>query len=262
MDIMQLPTTSLVANDYNFNEMNDAQLKGLAGEVRRRGFLMHHIVARKDGEIYVIIDGEHQWKAAQMAGLETVPVQVLESTEVEAIAETYRRNGLRGETNRLKLARAVQRMQAKNVDAEGKPPSNVKTGKLLGRSDKWVATTLEYARLADLGQGREDFPNEEAIAKLTEERMKEWLAFADGSGPSPNGEPFTLAEGGEGEESESKPKVSDEEKARKAMESVILKVRKMTIEDRVLVAAAIKRFDREDKKAATEKIEAEPSLVV
>ena len=259
MELQNLPTASLRANDYNFNEFTDSQLKGLASEVRRRGFIMHHIVARLEGDGYVIIDGEHQWRAAQMAGLETVPVQVIEATPTDSIAETYRRNGLRGDTNRVKLGHAVRRMIAGQTDEEGKPLSLVKTGKMLGRSDKWVKTTLEYAELADIAAERQDFPQN--VAKLTEEDVKSWLAFANGSGPNPNGDTLTL----DGESSESAPakdEPTDEEKSRKAIEGVVKKLSKMSAEDRAVIAAAIKRMDREAKKAATDKETAEPQLAV
>lgn len=260
MELRQLPTASLKANDYNFNVMEAKGLEGLAKEVRTRGFLMHHIVARQEGDDLIIVDGEHQWKAAQMAGFETVPVQVIEASPIDAIAESFRRNGLHGEPNRVKLARAILRVQ--NSEGEGKPLSMVKLSRMFGKTDKWVATQLQYAQLADLAKGREGFPDEDAISKLTEKDMKEWLAFADGSGPNPNGQDFALTGEGEGGESQPKDEPTDEDKGRKSMEGVIKKLAKMTPEDRALVAAAIKRLDREAKKAATDKETAEPQLAV
>jgi hypothetical protein len=260
MELRQLPIASLKANDYNFNVMEAKALDGLSKEVRTRGFLMHHIVARQEGDDLIIVDGEHQWKAAQMAGFETVPVQVIEASPTDAIAESFRRNGLHGEPNRVKLARAILRVQ--NSEGEGKPLSMVKLSRMFGKTDKWVATQLQYAQLADLAKGREGFPDEDAISKLTEKDMKEWLAFADGSGPNPNGQDFALTGEGEGGESQPKDEPTDEDKARKSMEGVIKKLAKMTPEDRALVAAAIKRLDREAKKAATDKETAEPQLAV
>ena len=248
MDLQSIPIGLLKPNTYNFNEMGVGQLKALADEVKRRGFIMHHITARKVGDDLVIVDGEHQWRAAQAAGLERVPVQVVEATTSEAIAETYRRNGLRGEANRVKLAYAIRQMQADAPDEQGKPLSNVKAAKALGRTEAWLRTTLQYGELADYA-GRDGFPSVEAVAKLTEKDVKDWLAYARGDGPNPNGEddlPPGDAPGAQGGQDDAGAD-APEDKARKAVEGVIKKLAKMSAQDRSQVAAAIRRIDREER---------------
>lgn len=264
MDLKETDVNALAPNGYNFNEMTKGALQTLSSEIRKRGYVMHHITARQAADSLVIIDGEHQWRAAMMAGLKTVPVQVVEATEAEAIAETYRRNGLRGDANRVRLSRAIKTLQAAQVDDDGSPLSNVKTGKMLGRSDVWVKTTLQYGELADLAAQREGFPDEKAIAKITEKEVKAWLAFAHGEGPNPMGgddEEEEFALNGEGA-AEDGPKAegTPEEKAEKVLAGVLKKLAKMSQADRAQVAAAIKRFDKADAKAAADKVKGEPEL--
>jgi len=171
MEVQNVQTTDLHPNDYNFNEMDEGQLRGLTATVKKQGYIIHPIIARPDpAGGFVIVDGEHQWRAAQAAGLQAVPVQILaDLTEQTAIAETYRRNGLRGNENRLKLARAIIRMKG----ADGL--SNVTTAKMLGKTEGWVRTTLMYAEAADLAANRKGAPSESDIAKLTETDLKEVL---------------------------------------------------------------------------------------
>lgn len=186
MDVKQMPVAALVPNDYNFNEMDDGQLKTMTVTIKKQGFIIHPIIVRvnPDGG-YVIVDGEHQWRAAQAAGMESVPVQVLtDLSEQAAIAETYRRNGLRGNENRLKLARAINRMKgydgnilAKDASSHGLYMSNVTAAKMLGKTEGWVRTTLMYAEAANLAAARTGmgFPNESDISKMTEIALKELL---------------------------------------------------------------------------------------
>lgn len=54
------------------------------------------------GDVYVIIDGEHRWRAAVEAELETVDAKVLNLTEKEARSVNYRRNRERGTIDLLK----------------------------------------------------------------------------------------------------------------------------------------------------------------
>lgn len=259
MDLITLPTNSIKPNGYNFNELSDGG-KSLNAEVKSRGFLMHHIVVRKEGEEHIIVDGEHQWKAAIAAGFENVPVQVVDVTAAQAIAESYRRNGLRGEANRVKLGQALRSMQEQSPDAEGKPLSLKKTAAAVGKSDVWVKTTLQYALLADMAEGRQGFPSVQDIAKLTEADMKSWLAFAEGTGPNPDPAVLTLDGEAGAEPVKDKEVLSDEEKIRKTIEGIVLKLNKLSASDRAQVAKAIKRLDKQDAQEAAQKETAEPGL--
>mgnify|MGYP003334805321 FL=1 len=52
-----------------------AALETLAASIRAHGILTP-LVARKDGDRYVLIAGERRWRAARLAGLDRVPVYV------------------------------------------------------------------------------------------------------------------------------------------------------------------------------------------
>src|SRR5688572_1022668 len=56
-------------------QMNDTRLEELANSIRVNG-IIQPIVVRKDGTRFRIIAGERRWRAAQRAGLRTVPVTI------------------------------------------------------------------------------------------------------------------------------------------------------------------------------------------
>src|SRR6476659_5649921 len=56
-------------------QMDDERLEDLAKSIRANG-IIQPIVVRRDGAGYRIIAGERRWRAAQKAGLRTVPVTV------------------------------------------------------------------------------------------------------------------------------------------------------------------------------------------
>lgn len=176
---IDLPVSSLKPNDYNFNQMAPGQLKSLAATVKAQGFIVHPVIVRPVDLFgaHIIIDGEHQWRAAMEAGLETVSCQVIDADTSGSIAETYRRNGLRGEEHKVKLARAIIRMKA-----EAQPPlSDVNASKLLGRTPQWVGQVLAYAKLADIAGTRPvPFPqNADDVAELTRDEVKAFLKEAE-----------------------------------------------------------------------------------
>jgi hypothetical protein len=68
---------SLEVNDWNVNTQDEATFTRLREEIRKVGFIDPIQVFPKTTGKYVILGGEHRWKAAMAEGLETVPVIVL-----------------------------------------------------------------------------------------------------------------------------------------------------------------------------------------
>ena len=63
--------------------MRDKAFEELVESIRERGILQPLLVRRED-EGYQLIAGERRWRAAQLAGLQRVPVIVRESAEPES----------------------------------------------------------------------------------------------------------------------------------------------------------------------------------
>ena len=75
----EVPTDNLVGATYNPNTMGKAAFEALVAEVRGKGRLMKPIVCRDDDGQLVIVDGHFNWTAARVAGLPTVPIEVIEA---------------------------------------------------------------------------------------------------------------------------------------------------------------------------------------
>lgn len=69
--------------DQPRKRFNEETLSELADSIRQHG-LLQPLLVRPGGKGYEIIAGERRWRAAQLAGLETVPVIVREINEQEA----------------------------------------------------------------------------------------------------------------------------------------------------------------------------------
>ena len=50
------------------------------------------VVRRQLAHTYVIVDGEHGWRAAGEVGLTKIPVEIVEVDDFEAMRQTFKRN--------------------------------------------------------------------------------------------------------------------------------------------------------------------------
>ena len=92
-------------------QMDDARLEELAASIKANG-VIQPILVRRNGDRYSIIAGERRWRAAQRAGLRTVPVVVRDVSPGDkqilelALIENVQREGL----NPVDEALAYQRL--------------------------------------------------------------------------------------------------------------------------------------------------------
>lgn len=104
-----ISVTELVPNDYNPNEMTEEEFGECKAEIQHLGNIPKPIVVRPLNGKFVIVDGEHNWRAATELGLATVPCEVLELDDTEAMRQTYKRN-LHGKFNPIKLGQMFERV--------------------------------------------------------------------------------------------------------------------------------------------------------
>jgi len=86
--ITHLPINQLQPNAWNPNQMTDTQFRELVEEVRRLGRVPKPIVVRHHGEQFEIVDGEHNWQAAQEVGLTELPCEIIDADDFEAMLQT------------------------------------------------------------------------------------------------------------------------------------------------------------------------------
>ena len=93
--------SDLKRNPYQPREIfNEAKLEELANSIKKNGIIQPIAVRMDKSETgkYEIVAGERRWLAAQRAGLNKIPVTVLDLTDVEslevAIVENIQRDDL------------------------------------------------------------------------------------------------------------------------------------------------------------------------
>jgi ParB family chromosome partitioning protein len=90
--------------------MDNEALAELADSIRAQGVIQPIVVRPVGGENYEIIAGERRFRAAQMAGLEEVPVSIRDVGDDAALAMALIENIQRENLNPLEEAQGVQRL--------------------------------------------------------------------------------------------------------------------------------------------------------
>lgn len=133
--ILEVDTDRLTPNEQQPRlQMDDARLQELAQSIRANG-IIQPILVRKAGADFRIIAGERRWRAAQLAGLQKVPVvvrDVADGADKEllelALIENVQRENLNPIDEALayqKLADEHQLTQEQMAAAVGKDRSSI-----------------------------------------------------------------------------------------------------------------------------------------
>lgn len=133
----------------------EAELDQLAGSIRERGVIQPILVrsVRGSSETYEIIAGERRWRAAQRAGIHTVPVVVLQASDQESLELAIVENVQRTDLNALEEATGYRAL------AQDFGHSAEDIARVVGKSRSHVANSLRLLNLPEsvkmlLGEGR------------------------------------------------------------------------------------------------------------
>ncbi|MCK9619500.1 MAG: ParB/RepB/Spo0J family partition protein [Methylobacter sp.] len=91
-------------------DMNPEKLQELADSIKAQGIIQPVVVRMMAPEKYEIIAGERRWRAAQLAGLQQVPVVIKEIDDRTAMAIALIENIQREDLNPLEEAEALKRL--------------------------------------------------------------------------------------------------------------------------------------------------------
>ncbi len=120
--------------------MDPARLQELSASIRESG-MVQPILVRRTGEGYQIIAGERRWRAAQQAGLATVPITVREVADDRLLELALVENIQREELSPLEEAQAFQRLQ------QDLGLTQEEVARKVGRDRSTVANSLRLLRL-------------------------------------------------------------------------------------------------------------------
>ena len=110
-ELSRLPVDMLQPGRYQPRlDMRQESLGELADSIEAQGMVQPIVVRRLPNDHYEIIAGERRWRAAQLAGLDQVPVLIREVPDEGAIAIGLIENIQREDLNPLEEAFALKRL--------------------------------------------------------------------------------------------------------------------------------------------------------
>ncbi len=114
-------------------------LAQLADSIKSRGLLQPIVVAR-DGDGYLIMAGERRWRAAALAGLDTIPALIRDDDPLEvAMIENLQRQDLSALEEAEGLGQLIERFGYTHEEL----------AEMMGKSRPYVSNTLALRRLPD-----------------------------------------------------------------------------------------------------------------
>lgn len=104
--VKMLKIADVSPNKYNPQFMSEKDYEQMKEYIRREGFYGAILVRenQEQKEKYIIIDGEHRWKALKELGYEDIPAIVVNKKTPEAMIATLMLNKLHGSPDVLKVA--------------------------------------------------------------------------------------------------------------------------------------------------------------
>jgi ParB family transcriptional regulator, chromosome partitioning protein len=143
-DLRQLPVELITPNPRQPRRAFDEEaLIQLAGSLGDRGVLQPVLVRPSAGGTYELIAGERRWRAAQLAGLETIPALVRVHDDAESLELALIENMAREDLNPVEEARACALL----VEELGLTREEI--GRRVGRSRVAVSNLLRLLDLPD-----------------------------------------------------------------------------------------------------------------
>ena len=128
-------------------EFDQEQLEELAASICEHGILQPLLVQRSEAGQYELIAGERRWRAAGLAGLNTVPIVVQEDADTveERLILALVENLQRADLNPIEMATAFEQLSDAGWTQED-------IAKEVGKSRVSVANVVRLRRLPDVVQ--------------------------------------------------------------------------------------------------------------
>jgi len=175
--LAEVPIDQISPNPYQPRKtFNDASIEELARSVREHGIIQPLVVTRTGDNKYRLIAGERRFRAAQKAGLATVPVVVKETmTDGDVLQVALIENIQREDLNPIEEAYAYHQLH------EEFGLTQEEISKRVGKERSTVANFLRLLRLPDpvkklLAAGHLSMGHARAILAVESPKKQEQLA--------------------------------------------------------------------------------------
>lgn len=154
-EVQELRVDHIIPNRYQpRTEFDETELSQLAESIKQNGVLQPILVRRKGDGIYELIAGERRLRAAKLAGLQTIPAVVRNSSDEQAMELALVENLQRQDLNPMEAARAYYRLmnefgftQEMIAQKIGKDRSSIANIARLVNLPKEIQELVEYGRL-------------------------------------------------------------------------------------------------------------------
>lgn len=123
--------------------INHEGIEQLAESIKTQGVLQPIVVRETKEGRFEIIAGERRWRAAQLAGIDSVPVIVRDITDQEALAVALIENIQRENLNPIEESRALKRL------ADNLSLTHLEVAEAVGKSRASVTNLLRLLSLND-----------------------------------------------------------------------------------------------------------------
>ncbi|MFN3625942.1 MAG: ParB/RepB/Spo0J family partition protein, partial [Hyphomicrobium sp.] len=136
-----VPTADVRPSKLNpRKDFRDEDLAELAESIRSKGLVQPIIVRPAEGGGYEIVAGERRWRAAQKAGLHTVPVIARDLDDKEVLELAIIENVQRADLNAIEEAAGYREL------IERFDYSQEQLSEIIGKSRSHVANTLRLLK--------------------------------------------------------------------------------------------------------------------
>ena len=122
---------------------DESDLTDLSNSIKTHGVLQPILVRPIAGGRYEIVAGERRWRAAQRAGLHTIPAVVREFNDVEVLEVAIIENVQRTDLNPIEEAQGFQAL----IDRFGRTQEDI--AEAVGKSRPHIANMLRLLKLPD-----------------------------------------------------------------------------------------------------------------
>ena len=146
--VLEVPLEDLVPGQYQpRNKMHKDTLDELSKSIKSQGVLQPILARKKASKGYEIVVGERRWRAAQLAGLKTIPTIIKELNNDESAKIALIENLQREDLNAMDQAKGLKRLQIEfNLSQQDLATS-------VGKSRSTVTNLLRLTNLSAFIQG-------------------------------------------------------------------------------------------------------------
>lgn len=153
----------------------DESLSELADSIREHGVLQPILVRPVSGGSYRIVAGERRWRAARLAGLDSVPVIIKDMSDAEAFSVALVENLQREDLNPVEEAEGYKQL----ADMQGWTQEQIASK--VGKSRPSVANAMRLLSLPEsvlalLKDGRITAGHAKAILSIQDDSLKQRVA--------------------------------------------------------------------------------------